>query len=236
QSLPSSSTYRQPMVPNALPMSHTPLPLPPPRTNRSNNGWICSGRASVVRSRSLPSRPSSASRTEPPTRCSSWPASTNRVDRPSTTPAMRNISRTAWVWALVNPPWVGTTGKSNGRDRPHSPRIGRVSGRVGRQAVRVVLTTLLLAAATVLGGTVTGQPAPAHAADDPLVRVDLTELRPTVARPGDTITLAGTVTNTGSRPLHHVQVLMWRDQAPLTTEEQLDWVLQASPGDPPGAA
>src|SRR5699024_10899110 len=103
-------------------------------------------------------------------------------------------------------------------------------------AVRVVLTTLLLAAATVLGGTVTGQPAPAHAADDPLVRVDLTELRPTVARPGDTITLAGTVTNTGSRPLHHVQVLMWRDQAPLTTEEQLDWVLQASPGDPPGPA
>lgn len=99
-----------------------------------------------------------------------------------------------------------------------------------------MLATVLFTAATLLGGMGPDTTPSAHAADAPLVRVDLTELSPKVARPDDTITISGNVTNVTDRPLHHVQVLMWRDQAPLTTDEQLDWVMQSEPGDPPGSA
>ena len=71
-----ASALRQPTVPKAIP----DLPdrvRPGPQTSFST----CSGRASVVKSRSLPSRPSRASRTEPPTRASWNPASWKR--RPS---------------------------------------------------------------------------------------------------------------------------------------------------------
>ena len=58
----------------------------------------CSGRASVVRSRSSPRRPSSASRTEPPTRCSAWPAAAKRS--PSSTSDRRDAHELAHRVAL----------------------------------------------------------------------------------------------------------------------------------------
>ena len=61
QSVPPSTT-RQPTVPNSLPMVHTA------GEKRRSSASMSSGRAEVVKSRSLPSRPSSASRTLPPTR------------------------------------------------------------------------------------------------------------------------------------------------------------------------
>src|SRR5882757_9941652 len=60
------------MVPNSMPVSHNPSAQP--RTIRCTR----SGRASVVKSRSATAnRSSRASRTLPPTRYSSWPASAN---------------------------------------------------------------------------------------------------------------------------------------------------------------
>src|SRR4051794_27246208 len=52
----------------------------------------CSGLASVVKSRSWPSRPSSASRTDPPTSARSWPAAAKRRPSSSTTGATRSSS------------------------------------------------------------------------------------------------------------------------------------------------
>ncbi|CAM5735119.1 hypothetical protein SHIRM173S_04584 [Streptomyces hirsutus] len=74
---------RAPTVPKAIP---TPPDRRPPRDGRSSR--TSCGRASVVKSRSLPSRPSSASRTEPPTRASENPASWKRRARSSATGAI----------------------------------------------------------------------------------------------------------------------------------------------------
>ena len=63
---------------------------------------VCSGRASVQKSRSSPSRPSSASRTEPPTRCNSCPAAANRRPSSSATGDTRISSATARRWAAVS--------------------------------------------------------------------------------------------------------------------------------------
>src|SRR4051812_12250638 len=52
----------------------------------------CSGLASVVKSRSWPSRPSSASRTDAPTSARSWPAAAKRRPSSSTTGATRSSS------------------------------------------------------------------------------------------------------------------------------------------------
>lgn len=79
-----------------------------------------------------------------------------------------------------------------------------------------MLTALLLAVAYVAGAPV----APAAAADR--VRVDLTSMSPSIATPGDTITLNGTVTNTSDAPLSSLQAYFWRDQRLRTTRDQLD--------------
>lgn len=99
----------------------------------------------------------------------------------------------------------------------------------GLRIVRILLATLLMAA----GSLVLAAPH-ASAADGPQVQVELTEISPSVARPGDTVTMSGTVTNLTDDPLHHIQVLMWRDQAPITTADQLQWILESGDNDPPG--
>ena len=43
------------------------------------------------------------------------------------------------------------------------------------------------------------------------------------------VSLAGTITNTGTDPLFNVQVELWRDRTPLTTPDQLDQALAADP-------
>ncbi|SDB97149.1 hypothetical protein GA0111570_11273 [Raineyella antarctica] len=79
-----------------------------------------------------------------------------------------------------------------------------------------MLAALLLALAYVAGGPVR----PAQAADP--VRVDLTSLSPRIATPGQTITLSGRATNTGSTTLTALQAYFWRDQRLLTTRDELD--------------
>ena len=78
------SPLRAPTVPKRIPTSHTWSAHP--RTSSS----MRSGRASVVRSRSwaTPARPSMMSRTGPPTRASSCPASANRPVRGARASAM----------------------------------------------------------------------------------------------------------------------------------------------------
>ncbi len=96
------------------------------------------------------------------------------------------------------------------------------------RAARVLLATLLVAL------VLTPATQQAHAVDEEQIRVELDQVRPTIAHSDDTITVKGTVTNVTDVPLHHIQVLLWRDQAPITTTEQLDWVLGTPPSDPPG--
>ena len=83
------SPLRQPMVPKARPMSQTASAQP--ASSRS----VVSGRAEVVKSRSLCSRPSIASRTGPPTSAICSPAAVNRAPSSSTTGEMRISSRIA---------------------------------------------------------------------------------------------------------------------------------------------
>ncbi len=78
-----------PIVPKSAPMVHTSSAQP--LTILS----VSSGRALVAKSRSSPSLPRSASRTEPPTRCSSWPAAANRSPSSSTIGKTRSNSATA---------------------------------------------------------------------------------------------------------------------------------------------
>ncbi len=69
-----------------------------PASSRS----ISSGRAEVVRSRSLCCRPSIASRTGPPTSASSCPAAAKRVPSSSITGAMRSSSAATSRWASAS--------------------------------------------------------------------------------------------------------------------------------------
>lgn len=103
----------------------------------------------------------------------------------------------------------------------------------GGHAVRLVLATLLIAIAPLLAPP--GGPRPAVAAEPTLVRVDLDQVTPTVAKPTDTITVTGRVTNITAAPLFNIQVLMWRNQAPYTESEQLAAVLASAPDEPFGA-
>ena len=66
---------RPPIVPNSLPISHTASP------HMARSSSVLSGRADVVRSKSCGSTPRKASRTGPPTRAISSPASSKT--RPS---------------------------------------------------------------------------------------------------------------------------------------------------------
>src|SRR4051812_19057007 len=78
-----------PIVPNSRPVSQI-ASAQPFTIARVWSGW-----ASVQKSRSSPSRPSSASRTEPPTRCSSCPAAAKRRPSSSATGETRRSSATA---------------------------------------------------------------------------------------------------------------------------------------------
>jgi len=97
-----------------------------------------------------------------------------------------------------------------------------------------LLATLLVGLGPLLvtgpGPTVT-----ASAAEPAYVRIDVDQLSPTVAKPTDTITISGRVTNTTSAALYNIQVLMWRNQAPYTDTEQLAAVLDSAANEPFGA-
>lgn len=114
----------------------------------------------------------------------------------------------------------------------------RAMRRAGSRGVRLLLATLLVALAPLLASSLTplrGALPSAAAAEQTLVRVDLDQLTPTVASPGDTVTISGRVTNTTTAPLYNVQVLMWRNQAPYTEADQLAAVLTSAANEPFGS-
>ena len=119
---PTRASFWQPTVPKAIPTSHTASAHG--RTIFSTS----SGRASVVKSRSLPSRPSRASLTEPPTRARENPASWKRRARSSATGDTRSSSLTArrctWLSALgLSSLAFGTTEKGTCTGRPRPTRF-----------------------------------------------------------------------------------------------------------------
>ncbi len=86
---------------------------------------------------------------------------------------------------------------------------------------------LLVALATLLA--VLGLVPPAQAADAISASVELTAVTPEVGAPGGTVTLSGTVTNTGTKPLYTVQVMTCRDSTPITTRKGLTDALAVDP-------
>ena len=86
---------RQPMVPKARPMSQIASAHPVISSS------VRTGRAEVAKSRSFWCRPSMASRTEPPTRASSSPASRNLRPSSSMTGAIRSSSSATECWTRV---------------------------------------------------------------------------------------------------------------------------------------
>ncbi|HET7725269.1 MAG TPA: DUF6049 family protein [Propionibacteriaceae bacterium] len=75
----------------------------------------------------------------------------------------------------------------------------------------------------------------AHAAEPTNVDVALTTAEVTGTGGDAVLHLAGTITNSGSTTLYTVQVLTWRDTAPITSRTQLATALSASPTAPTGA-
>src|SRR3954452_15569776 len=164
-----------PTVPNAIPVSQVCSAQP------STSASTCSGRASVVRSRSLPSRPSSASRAEPPTRCSACPAAANRSPSSTATGETRISSRTAFCCTCVR---ADTTSKPTGEARPEfgRPRTGVAGSSRPCHGGAIVKSALdvhreLLAAGVphemvrVRGGVLSADDLPAGLGADPQVCV-----------------------------------------------------------------
>ena len=76
---------------------------------------VTSGRAEVVKSRSLWSRPSIASRTGPPTSAISSPAAANRLPSSSVTGAIRASSATTRAWTSLISRGSSDTGDHSNR-------------------------------------------------------------------------------------------------------------------------
>src|SRR5688500_14510941 len=102
------SPLRAPTVPKAMPTSQCVSAQP------RSTPTIASGRASVVRSRSTIGRPSSASRTGPPTRATSWPAAAKRSPSSRSTGSTRRSSPINRSCAAVSSPGSGGRDASAG--------------------------------------------------------------------------------------------------------------------------
>ncbi len=117
------SPLRLPMVPKARPMSQ--VASAQPTSSRS----ISSGRADVVRSRSLCRRPSIASRTGPPTSASSCPAAAKRVPSSSITGPIRSSSAATSRWASASRTLPGgrRSAASGTEQHPSGERRARIA-------------------------------------------------------------------------------------------------------------
>jgi hypothetical protein len=94
--------------------------------------------------------------------------------------------------------------------------------------LRIALALLVLASVLALHE-------PAQAAEPASVDVKLTTSEVTGTGADAALHLAGTVTNTGTTTLYTVQVLLWRDMAPITSRAALASALSASPTAATGA-
>src|SRR3954452_4647414 len=193
---------------------------------------VVSGRAEVVKSRSLWSRPSIASRTGPPTSAISSPARENRSPSSSTTGEIRISSRTALAWTSR---MVGGGVASLGCGRGSSGTGGNsMPARSGTRRVvslavvalpvsrRAVACLLAVGAATV-GVLLPSPPSSAAASTSgrtPL-RVTLQSVTPAVIPPSGPVTLTGVVTNRSKQTWTDLRVYMLTSADPIRTRSKL---------------
>jgi hypothetical protein len=87
-------------------------------------------------------------------------------------------------------------------------------------------TTRLIGLALLLAGAVAwSATTPAEAAEPAAAEIELTAV--TVTDSG--LALDGVVSNTGSTPLWHAEIILWRDPVPITSRQQLEDTLQIDP-------
>ena len=182
---------------------------------------VCSGRAEVVKSRSLCRRPSIASRTGPPTRASSWPASRKRRPRSSMTGVIRSSSSATERWTSVS-----RSGGSGASDTGvHSRRSPRATSRSttpveATPAARViaVLRPLSLLPALVAVTATLAAPGSAHArppaGDESPLAVTIDALAPAYIPNRGPIRITGSVTNNDDAPWTTVNVYAFIGRGP----------------------
>ncbi len=96
------------------------------------------------------------------------------------------------------------------------------------RGLRLLLATLLCAT-----GLVFGLSQQARAVEPvPLVSIYLDSVNPALPKRDGTITIRGRVTNITDQPLFRLQAIFWRNQAPITTGDQLNQAV-ASPSNEP---
>ena len=188
------------------------------RSSRRSTASICSGRASVVRSQSWPTRPISASRTGPPTMASSCPASANRRPR-SASAGSEPISRSSRARCSVVGAEVDTTTHSTigPAECPCIP-AARYDERVGsrrRAVVRAVVATLLLPLRLARRRRPARRTTPTSTSGSPAQRRATSRTR-------SAVTMTGTVTNNDDHAWTDAQAYLVIPATPFTTRTQVD--------------
>lgn len=101
-------------------------------------------------------------------------------------------------------------------------------------AVALVLSLLVALPLVTLGAAT---PASAARPDGEIQRaqIEFDSMDPALPERDGTITLTGTVTNTTDEPISNLQVLLWRDQSPITDPEGLSAAIESDATTPWGA-
>src|SRR4051812_44443012 len=210
---------------------------------------VTSGRADVVKSRSLWSRPSIASRTGPPTRAISSPAAAKRLPSSSVTGAIRASSATTRAWTSVISRGSSDTRddsireeRSSGRRWPGPASPGRAhpldsiaavrSTRLATRALAVVtlaVTTLTGPGLAVTGAAATSGLRAAEEADPTPLSVTMTLLSPSTMPAKGVITMSGTVRNDSTEDWTDINVAPFVSSTPITTRDELAEAAASAP-------
>lgn len=106
-----------------------------------------------------------------------------------------------------------------------------------RRAGVLLLGLVLLAVGSMVGPWSPATPALAEGssqASTPAVTVTLTQVSPLSPTTKDTVTITGTVKNTGTKPISQVQAYLWRSTDPLPDASALSQALSSEAGNPVG--
>ena len=219
------SPLRQPIVPNARPMSQ--IASAQPFSSRS----VSSGRAEVVKSRSLCRRPSIASRTGPPTSASSWPASVNRRPSSSMTGAIRSSSAATERWTSAI--WRGSKGASDTGDEsralgPGGPIRTGAASRVGACHARRFCLPSWRPRSRASSSPPSALPRPApprppapKATEQAPLAVTIDRLTPSALPRTGPIRVSGTVTNVDDETWTTINLYPFASVTPITSTAEL---------------
>lgn len=103
------------------------------------------------------------------------------------------------------------------------------AARPARRLLATLMALFLMAVGVLAGAT----PAAAQSGDEHRVSIEISAMEPALPGPDDTITLRGTVTNTSDGELSSGQVMFWRNQSPITTDDDLSTALESDPTEAP---